>query len=346
MQGAARRAPRLHRPPTASRALREAVAADLHGATASTVDPAASSVVPGGKVTMFFAMLMFGEPGRRDPVPQPRLPDLRVDDRLLRRDAGAYRAARGHGFSFAADEVLAQDHAAHAAADHQQPGQPHRRRRAAKAELDRLVAGLERHPQVAVLSDEIYARTDLRRRARTPRCSTYPELRDRLILLDGWRKTYAMTGWRLGYGRLAGGAGRGARRGSRSTAIPASTPPTQFAGIAALEGPAGRRSTTHGRGLRRAPRGHRRGAQRAARRPLRARPAAPSTPSPTSRAPASTRAQLQDRLLDEAGVATIAGTSFGACGEGYVRFSYANSVENIQTALQRLEEMLKAKVTA
>ena len=56
--------------------------------------------------------------------------------------------------------------------------------------------------------------------------------------------------------------------------------------------------------------------------------------------------ELQDRWLDELGVATIAGTSFGACGEGYVRFCYANSVENIQTALQRLEEMLKAKVTA
>src|SRR5208282_3857232 len=66
-----------------------------------------------------------------------------------------------------------------------------------KAEVDRLVAGLERHPQVAVMSDEIYG--EMVYDGSHVSLTTYPELADRLILLDGWSKTYAMTGWRLGY---------------------------------------------------------------------------------------------------------------------------------------------------
>ena len=68
-----------------------------------------------------------------------------------------------------------------------------------RAELDRLVAGLERHPQVAVMSDEIYGEI-LYDGAEHVSLLRYPSIRDRLILLDGWSKTYAMTGWRLGYG--------------------------------------------------------------------------------------------------------------------------------------------------
>ena len=66
-----------------------------------------------------------------------------------------------------------------------------------KSELDRLVAGLARHPHVAIMSDEIYG--EMIYDGAHASLTTYPELADRLILLDGWSKTYAMTGWRLGY---------------------------------------------------------------------------------------------------------------------------------------------------
>ena len=74
--------------------LRAAVAADLLRRHGVEVSPDLVLVVPGGKVTMFFAILMFGEPGRRDPLPQPRVPDLRERDPVFRRDAGADPAAR------------------------------------------------------------------------------------------------------------------------------------------------------------------------------------------------------------------------------------------------------------
>ena len=93
-----------------------------------------------------------------------------------------------------------------------------------EAEVDKLAEGLATHPDVAVLSDEIYSEMlyDGRKHVSLLR---FEALRDRVIMLDGWSKTYAMTGWRMGYARLAGSAGRACRRGSPSTATPASTPP-------------------------------------------------------------------------------------------------------------------------
>ena len=144
-EGAARRAPRLHARP-ASRALREAIAADLRERLGVEVDPGQVVVVPGGKVTMFFAMLMFGEPGRRDPVPEPRLPHLRVDDRLLRRDARCLsRCSSSHGFSFAADDVLARITPRTRLLIVNSPANP-TGGAVAEGELDQLVAGLARAP--------------------------------------------------------------------------------------------------------------------------------------------------------------------------------------------------------
>ena len=120
-----------------------------------------------------------------------------------------------------------------------------------RAELDRLVAGLERHPQVAVLSDEIYGEI-LYDGAEHVSLLALPAIRDRVILLDGWSKTYAMTGWRMGYGVWPEALFSHAERLAINchSCVNAAA---QYAGIAALDGPA-RAGPAHGRGVRRAPR--------------------------------------------------------------------------------------------
>ena len=169
----------------------------------------------------------------------------------------------------------------------------------------------------------------------------YPvDLRDRLILLDGWSKTYAMTGWRMGYAVWPRRCSPQAERLAINchSCVNAAA---QCAGHRRAERPAGRAGPADGRrpstsgGIRR------RGAEQAARRLLRRSGRRLLRLPQHHRAPASTRASSSRlELLEEAGVATIAGTSFGAYGEGYLRFSYANSIENIGEAIERIGEWL------
>jgi aspartate/methionine/tyrosine aminotransferase len=207
-----------------------------------------------------------------------------------------------------------------------------------RAEIDKLVAGLEKHPQVAVMSDEIYARMCYDGVEHSSLLN-YPQIADRLILLDGWSKTYAMTGWRMGYGVWPASLIEGATRLSVNchSCVNAAV---QFAGIAALEGPQDQvdvmmkafdeRRHVIVRGLNALP-------GVTCRMPGGAFYAFPNITGTGLDA-----AALQKRMLEDAGVAVIAGTSFGAYGEGYLRFSYANSVDNIEQALDRVARLLGA----
>ena len=204
--------------------------------------------------------------------------------------------------------------------------------------MDRLVAGLAEHPHVAILSDEIYARMTYDGREHVSLLG-YPEIADRLILLDGWSKTYAMTGWRLGYAVWPESLVEGATRLAVNcySCVNASA---QLAGIAALEGPQDsvgemvaafdERREVIVDGLNALP-------GVTCRRPGGAFYAFPNVTGTGVSSDA-----LQQRMLEETGIAVISGTSFGAFGEGYLRFSYANSTENIQRALDRMGEMLAA----
>jgi aspartate/methionine/tyrosine aminotransferase len=207
----------------------------------------------------------------------------------------------------------------------------------AKSEIDKLVAGLEQHPQVAILSDEIYMRISYEE-GEPVSLLHYPQLRDRLILLDGWSKTFAMTGWRIGYGiwpeELVDYAVRLAV--NDHSCVNAAT---QQAAIAALQGPQDdveamvstfrQRRDVIVEGLNALP-------GVSCRVPAGAFYAFPNITGTGMDA-----RTLQNRLLEEAGVATVAGTAFGAYGEGYIRFSYANSVENIREALGRMRGLLE-----
>ena len=294
-------------------ALREAVAADIARTRGVTVDPGNIVCVPGGKVTMFFAIAMFGEPGAEILYPNPGFPIYESVINWTGARAIPIPLLEENDFSFDADQVLSLITPATRLIIINSPANP-TGGAVPRAEFDKLVAGLVGHPHVAILSD-----------------------RDRVILLDGWSKTYAMTGWRLGYALWPSELVDHATRLAINCHSCVNAP-TQFAGIAALQGPQDSvrdmvAAFDERRGvivdlLNRVP-------GFTCRTPGGAFYAFPNITGT-----GMTAQQIQNRLLDEAGVATVAGTAFGSYGEGYVRFSYANSVENIRTALQRASELL------
>jgi aspartate aminotransferase len=316
--------------------LREAVAEDIRKWRDVEVDPDRIVIVPGGKVTMYFAITMFGEPGTEIMYPDPGFPIYRSVIEFTGAKAVPIPLYEESGFSFSADEVLAKITPRTRLIIVNSPANP-TGGIVPRDELDRLVAGLAEHPHVAVLSDEIYARMVY---DNVPHASmlVYPEIADRLILLDGWSKTYAMTGWRLGYAVWPKDLAEHATRLAINihSCVNAAT---QWAGIEALQGP-----------------------QDAALRMVRAfderrkvilerlnglpgfrcvRPGGAFYAFPNIAGTGYSACQLQDDLLNEVGVALVAGTSFGDQGEGYIRFSYANSIANIEEAIDRIARFLE-----
>jgi aspartate/methionine/tyrosine aminotransferase len=317
--------------------LREAVAADLYRRHRVEVSPDRVLVVPGGKVTMFFAILMFGEPGSEILYPNPGFPIYESVIRFSGATPVPIPLYESAGFSFSAAEVLDKITPRTRLIIINSPANP-TGGVVPRAELDRLVAGLEHHPQVAVMSDEIYGEI-LYDGAEHVSLLSYPSLRERLILLDGWSKTYAMTGWRMGYGVWPEALFAAAERLAINchSCVNAAA---QFAGIAALTGP--REPVA------------RMVAAFAERREMIVealnglpgfgcvRPGGAFYTFPNVTGTGLDARALQGRLLDEAGVATISGTSFGAFGEGYLRFSYANSREAIVEAIERIRRLLES----
>ncbi|MGB1033955.1 MAG: pyridoxal phosphate-dependent aminotransferase, partial [Primorskyibacter sp.] len=315
--------------------LREAVAADLGGRHGVDVGPDCVVVVPGGKPTMFFAVLMFGEPGAEIIYPNPGFPIYESVIRYSGATPVPMALREDRGFAFDAETVLGQITPATRLIIINSPANP-TGGVTPKAEIDKLVAGLADHPHVAILSDEIYSQMLYEGRSHVSLLQ-YPDIRDRLIVLDGWSKTYAMTGWRMGYAvwpkSLVGHATRLCINDHSCVNAAA-----QYAGLAALTGPKDavadmvaqfdRRRQVIVSGLNALP-------------GVRCADAGGAFYAfPNIEGTGLTSQEAQDRLLNEVGVATIAGTSFGAYGEGFLRFSYANSLDNIETALKRFARLL------
>jgi aspartate/methionine/tyrosine aminotransferase len=312
-------------------ALREAVAADLYRRHKVEVSPDQVLVVPGGKVTMFFAIMMFGEAGAEILYPNPGFPIYESVIRFSGATPVPVPLYESKGFSFSADEVLEKITPRTRLLIINSPANP-TGGVVPRVELDRLVAGLERHPQVAVMSDEIYGEI-LYDGAEHVSLLQYPALRERLILLDGWSKTYAMTGWRMGYGVWPRAVFPSAERLAINchSCVNAAA---QYAGIAALQGsrePVRRMVQAFA---------ERRAAIVAALNSLPgvgcATPGGAFYAFPNISGTGYDARNFQSRLLDQEGVATIAGTSFGAFGENYIRFSYAASLEAITEAVERI----------
>jgi aspartate aminotransferase len=316
--------------------LREAVAADTLKRRGAKIDPENIMIMPGGKPTMFFAVMMFAEPGAEIIYPNPGFPIYESVIRYAGATPVPMRLLEEKGFAFSADEVLSQVTPKTRLIIMNTPANP-TGGVTPKEELDKLAAGLAEWPNVVVMSDEIYDRMlyDGRQHASM---LAYEELRDRLIVLNGWSKTYAMTGWRLGYSiwpeKLIGHVEKLAVNCHSCV-----NAPTQFAGIAALNGPQDEVD-----GMLAAFDKRRRlivDALNALPGVRCAEPGGAFYAFPNITGTGMDAKALQTQLLEQAGVAVVAGTSFGALGEGFIRFSYAASAEQIEDAMGRMQKLLE-----
>jgi aspartate/methionine/tyrosine aminotransferase len=322
-------------------ALREAVAADLHKRFKVEVSPDTVMIMPGGKPTMFMSIMMFGEPGTEILYPDPGFPIYRSMIEFTGAKPVPVPIREENGFAFSAEETLKLITPKTRLLIVNSPANP-TGGVTPKTEVDKLVAGLDKWPDVAVMSDEIYDHMTYDGEQHVCLLS-YPSLRDRLILLNGWSKTYAMTGWRLGYAVFPGKLYDYARKLAVNlhSCVNASA---QYAGLAALKGPQDevakmiaefdKRRKVVVEGLNKLP-----GVSCAT--PKGAFYAFPNVKRTGWKAKA-----LASSLLDDAGVAVIGGPDFGILGEGYLRLSYANSTENILKALDRMGEFLTNRKAA
>lgn len=316
--------------------LREAVCEDILRYRKAEVHPDQILIAPGGKPTMLYAIAMFGEPGTEILYPNPGFP---IYESLIRWSGATpvpIELREEEGFSFKADSVLAKINANTRLLILNTPANP-TGGVVPKSEMDALARGLEDHPHVVILCDEIYSRL-LYDGEEHVSILSYEALRDRSIVLDGWSKTYAMTGWRLGYGVWPRSLVDHAERLQiNSTSCPNAV--TQVAAIEALRGPQDavddmvrafdeRRHVIHSE-LNDIP----------GFRCVLPKGAFYAFPNVSGTGVSSH--DLEDRFLNEAGVACLSGTSFGALGEGFMRFSYANSIDNIREGLRRVRECLQ-----
>jgi aspartate aminotransferase len=321
--------------------LREAVAADLNKRFKVKVSPDEVMIMPGGKPTMFMSILMFGEPGADILYPDPGFPIYRSMIEFTGARPVPVPIREENDFAFSAEETLGLITPQTRLLILNSPANP-TGGVTPKVEVDKLVAGLERHRDVAVMSDEIYDR--MLYDGETHVCLLqYPSIRDRLILLNGWSKTYAMTGWRLGYAVWPGKLYDYARKLAVNlySCVNASA---QYAGLAALTGPQNelakmvaefdRRRKVVIDGLNRLP-----GISCAT-------PKGAFYAFPNIKRTGWKAKPLASALLEDAGVALIGGPDFGVLGEGYMRVSYANSTENILKALHRIGEFLASRKAA
>ncbi|HEV7254998.1 MAG TPA: pyridoxal phosphate-dependent aminotransferase [Mesorhizobium sp.] len=323
--------------------LREAVARRILSRTNVEVSPDRIMILPGGKPTMFAAILMFGEPNAEILYPDPGFPIYRSMIEFTGATPVPVPIREENGFAFSAEETLGLITPRTRLLIVNSPANP-TGGVTPREEIEKLVRGLDRHPHVAVLSDEIYDAMIYDGLAHTS-LFEFPELADRLVVLNGWSKTWAMTGWRMGWSVWPAGA-KGAHLLDKARKLAVNcwscvNAPAQYAGIAAIDGPqepveAMMRAFNARRKLVVAG--------------LNALPGVSCvTPKgafyafPNISGTGWKAKPLASALLEEAGVATIGGPDFGVLGEGYIRLSYANSEENISRALERMRAFLERR---
>ena len=315
--------------------LREAVSADIQTRYGASIPISQIQIMPGGKPTMFFACLIYGGAGHEILYPDPGFPIYASAVNYSGATPVPYGLVEEKGYAFDADEVLSKITPKTRLIIINSPANP-TGGITPKSELDKLVAGLAQFPHVTVLSDEIYDRLTFDGEAVS--LVSYPEIADRTIILNGWSKTYAMTGWRAGYAIWPTSVVDYADRLAVNIHSCVNAP-TQFAALAATTGPQDCVDDMRHAFTRRAKLIHDRLNQLDGISCPAPKGAFYAFANITGTGMASR--DFQNIALESYGIALISGTSFGDLGEGYVRFSCANSDDAISTAMDRLADMLK-----
>ncbi len=316
--------------------LRKEVSFDANRRFNVNVDPENILIVPGGKPIIFFSILMFGEPESEIIYPDPGFPIYKSVIEYSGSRPVALKLEEKDNFQINVKKMISLINKKTRLIIINNPNNP-TGSFMQKEKIDEIVKALTKFPHVAILSDEIYSRL-IFDNYEMPSLLKYPEIKDRLIVLDGWSKTYCMTGWRLGWGiwpkNLINHANKLAVNDhSCANAV------SQIAGIEAL-----------------------RGSQKSVKKILKEfqerrdliymglnsleniscfRPGGAFYAFPNVSKTNLSGDKFAEKALEEFGVAVVSGSSFGDSAKKYVRFSFANSKENIDKALKILKKMCK-----
>jgi aspartate/methionine/tyrosine aminotransferase len=314
---------------------RQAVSRKIKKLYNKEVDPERILIVPGGKPTMYYAIQCFGEPGAEIIHPTPAFPIYESMINYTGSTAVPYDLTEDKDLKFDPEKILSLITDKTRLLILINPNNP-TGSFVEKPAIDVLAEGLKKHPHVAILSDEIYSRQIFDGKE-MPTFFNYPELQDRLIVLDGWSKAYAMTGWRLGWSVWPESLIPHANK-LLINSVSCVNAPSQFAGIAALDGPDDaihemvkkfeqRRKLIH-EGLNSLP-----GVECSL-------PGGAFYAFPNVKGTGMSGEEFCKKCMYEAGVAIVPGTAFGKTSQDYVRFSFAASEENISNALENVKKML------
>ena len=313
--------------------LREAVSDDIKKRYNQDISPGNIMIVPGGKVIIFFSAMLLGEKNKEILYPNPGFPIYESAINYSGAKSIPYQLKEDKGFSFSAEDILSKININTSLIIINSPANP-TGGVVAKSELEKLVQGLEKYPDVVLLSDEIYDQFCFGKNDFTSLLK-FPEIRDRLIILNGWSKTYAMTGWRLGYGIFPNKLYEIAEKLAVNihSCVNASA---QYAALEALKGPQNCVLEMNNHFKRRANLMFTKLNEVKGFSCQKPNGAFYCFPNITGTGLSST--DIQNHLLDKMGVATVSGTSFGKYGEGYIRLSCANSDTAIEEAITRIKD--------
>ena len=315
--------------------LREAIARNSREVRGMDTDPTQVVVTPGAKPIMFYVILALAEPGVEVIYPNPGFPIYESMIRFCGATPVPMRLLEEKSYHPDLDDLAQKITSRTRLIILNSPGNPCGSV-LSRQELEAIADLVKAREGIYVLADEIYK--DILYTGQHHSIAAFPGMRERTIILDGFSKSYAMTGWRLGYGIMPEELVPHVVKLAVNSVSCAATF-SQLAGIAALEGPQeevqamvaefDRRRRLVVDGLRHIP---------GITCP---EPEGAFYAFPSIKGTGLSSGEFEDRAMNEAGVALLSGSAFGEFGEGYVRLSYANSQENIRRALEKLERFVR-----
>ncbi len=315
--------------------LRKSVSNDFSKRNNIEVDPDNILITPGAKAIIFYTLLMFGEPGVEIITPDPGFMAYKSMIDYTGATAVSLPHRMENNFSFDAEELLSLITEKTRLIIFNSPGNP-TGGVVPEREFEKLVNGLIKYPNVFILSDEIYSRIIFDKNTHKSLLS-YNELKEQVIVLDGWSKTYAMTGWRLGYGIFPKKLKPFAEKLATNCHSCVNTA-SQYAGIEALEGPQKevddmiiefqKRKDFMVTELNKI------------KNIDCVNPGGAFYVFPKIRKSGFNSQNISNELLEKKYLATVPGSSFGKLGEGFLRISYASSIANLKRSIYLIKEFM------
>ncbi len=314
---------------------REAVSRKIQSLYGATIDPERIVIMPGGKPTMHYAISFFGEVDAEIIYPDPGFPIYESMINFTGAKAVPYNMTDNKDFTMNPDKILSLINEKTRLLILNNPHNPTGGFTEKKV-IDKLARGLKNFPNLVILSDEVYDRLIFDKKE-IPTLLNYPDLYERLIVLNGWSKTYAMTGWRLGWGVWPEKLVEHVFKFCVNSHSCVNTP-AQYGAIAALEGPEdhlnnmmkefNKRRKLIVEGLRSL-----KGVECSM-------PGGSFFAFPNVKKTGMSGEEFTKICLEKAGVAMIPGTAFGKFATDNVRFNFATSAENISKAIEKIDKIL------